>query len=130
MRSSTAMNSSGRSPILTSNSSKLLLPPPLLLLSSRTCSQPSSLPLLVLPSRVASPSTSLWVLCHKLSPGRRTPTAILPCTSSLFSIICPRTDIPSAVPLPFLNPSCSSPKSPSTLLLILASKTIANSFST
>ena len=52
---------------------KLLLPPPLLLLSSRTCPQPSSLPLLVLPSNVASPSPSLWVLYQKLSPGRRTP---------------------------------------------------------
>ena len=78
MRSSTAMNSSGLSPILTSNSLKLLLPPPLLLLSSRACSQPSSLPLLVLPSTVASPSPSLWVLCQKLSPGRRTPEPYCP----------------------------------------------------
>ena len=67
MRSSTAMNSSGLSPILTSNSWKLILPPPLLLLSSRTCSQPSSLPLLVLPSTVASPSHSLWY-CVKSFP--------------------------------------------------------------
>ena len=58
------------------------------------------------------------------------PRAILPCTSSLFSTICLRTYIPSAVPLPFLNPCCSSPKSPSTLLLILASKPLSSSFST
>ena len=100
----------------------LLLPPPLLLLSSRTCPQPSSLPLLALPSTLASPSPSLWVLCQKLSPSRRTPEPILPCTSSLFSTICLRTYIPSAVPLPSLNPCCCSPKAPSTLLLILASK--------
>ena len=87
-RSSTAMNSSGLSPILTSNSWTLLLPPPLLLLSSRTCSQPSSLPLLVLPSTVASPSPSLWVLCQKLSPGRRTPEPYCPVSpvSSLPSV--------------------------------------------
>ena len=56
--------------------------------------------------------------------------AIPPCISSLFFTICLRTYIPSALPLPFLNPCCSSPNSPSTLLLILASKTLSNSFST
>ena len=58
------------------------------------------------------------------------PGAILPCISSLFFTICLRTYIPSAVPLPFLNLCCSSPNSPSTLLLTLASKTLFNSFST
>ena len=48
----------------------LILQSPLLLWSSRTFPQPSSLPLLVLPSTVASPSPSLWVLCQKLSPNR------------------------------------------------------------
>ena len=45
----------------------------LIALSSCTCPQPSSLTLLVLPSTVASPPPSLWVLCQTLSPGRRTP---------------------------------------------------------
>ena len=57
---------------------KLVLPPPLLLLSSRTCPQPSSHPLLVHPSTVASPSPSLWVLCQKLSLSRRTPEPYCP----------------------------------------------------
>ena len=52
------------------------------------------------------------------------PRAILPCTSNHFSSIM--TD----VPLPFLNRCCSSTKSPSTRLLVLASKTPSNSFST
>ena len=50
----------------------------------------------------------------------------MPCTSSIFSTICLRTYIPSAVPLPFLDPCCST----STLLLIIASKTLSSSFST
>ena len=83
MRSSTAMNSSGLNTYPASVHSwpqtpKLLLPPPLLLLYSRMCPQPSSLPLLVLPSTVVSPSPSLWVLCHKLSLGRRTPEPYRP----------------------------------------------------
>ena len=41
-----------------------------------------------------------------------------------------RTYIPSDVPLPFLNHCCSSPNSPSTRLLIIASKTLSNSFNT
>ena len=82
----------------------LLLPPPLLLLFSRTCPQPSSLPLLSLPSTVASPSPSLSVLCQTLSTARSTyPRAILPCASNVFSTICLRTYIPSAALLPFPN---------------------------
>ena len=138
MRSSTAVNSSRLStlpclsPILTSNSSeapRVLLPPPLLLLSSHMCPQSSSLPLRVLPSNLASPSPSLGTMWKAFSRSMN-PRAILPCTSSLFSTICLRAYIPSAVPFPFLNPYCSSPKLPSTLLLILASKTLSNSFST
>ena len=102
----------------------LLLPPPLLLLSSRACPQPSSLPLLVLPSTVASPSPSLWVPCKKLSRCWRTPEPAPPASS------LPSVSGRTAVPLPFLHHCCSSPKSPSTLLLILASRTLSNSFST
>ena len=58
------------------------------------------------------------------------PRTTLPCTSSLFSTICLRMYIPSAVHLPFLRPCCSSLKLPSTILLVLASRTISNSFST
>ena len=70
MRCSTAMNISGvstlpcLSPILTSNSSDAASRTNTILLSSRTCPQPSSLPLLVLPSTVASPSSypsGYWV---------------------------------------------------------------------
>ena len=137
MMSSAAMNSSGLStlpclnPILTKNPPMLLLPPPLLLLSSLTCPQPSSLPLLELPSTVASPSPSIWVLCQTLSPGRRTPEphCPVPPVYSLPAGICPRMYIPSAVPLPFLDYCCSSPKSHSTLLPILASKTLSTTVS-
>ena len=108
---------------------KLLLPPPLLLLSSRTYPQPSSLPLPVLLSTVVSPSPSLWVLCQKLSLGRRTPEPYFPVPSvSSLPSVSGRTS--RLMFLPFLNPCCSSPKSPSTLLLILASKTLSNSFNT
>ena len=102
----------------------LLLPPPLLLLSFHTCPQPSSLPLLVLSSTVASPSPSLWVLCQKLSPGRRTPEPYCPIlpVSSLSQDVC------CSSPLP--QPLLFSPKLHSTLLLILASKTLSSSFST
>ena len=96
-----------------------------MLMSSRTCLQPSSLPLMVLPS------PSLCLLCQKLSPGRRTPdtySSVHPVSS--LSYICLRTYIPSAVPHPFLNTRCSSPKYPYTLLLILAAKTLSNSVST
>ena len=61
------------------------------------------------------------------------PRAILPCrppTSLLYHLSQDVHPIPSADPLPFLNPGCSSPKSPSTLLLIIASKTLSSSFST
>ena len=126
MRSSTAVNSSGLSPILTSNSWKLLLPPPLLLLSSRNCSQPSSLPLLVLPSTERR---------HHLLSGY--------CVKSFLQVDEPRSH--TALYLQSLlyhlsqdvHPDCGSStlpepllNSPSALLLILASKTLSNSFST
>ena len=94
----------------------------LLLLSSRTC------PSTILTSTSGTPihrSVAITIYLGTVSKAfsrSMNPRAILPCTSSLFSTICPRTYIPSAVPLPFLNPCCSSPKSHSTLLLILASK--------
>ena len=107
----------------------LLLTPPLLLLYARACPQPSSFPLLVLPSTVrvaitTSPCTVLKAF-FQIDESR----AILPCASSPFSTIFHRTYIPSAVPLPFLNPCYSSPKSHSTVLLILVSKSLSNSFS-
>ena len=90
MRSSTAMNSSGLStlpcldPILTSNSSEAPSPTTTLaVVFSYVCSQPSSFPLLVLPSTVASPSPSIWVLYQNLSPGRRTPEPYCPALSLL-----------------------------------------------
>ena len=58
------------------------------------------------------------------------PRAMLSCTSSLFSTISIITYIPSAVRLLFLNICYSFPKSHSTLLRILASKTLSHSFST
>ena len=133
MRSSADMNSSGLSPLpclsplLTSNASDA--PSPTTTLAVVFSYMPS-LPLLVLPSTVASLSPSLWVLCQKAFSKSTNPRAILSCTSSLFPTICLRGYIPSAVPLPFLNPCYSSPKSPSTLHLIFASKTLSSSFST
>ena len=130
------MNSSGLStlpwlsPSWPQTPQMLLLPPPLLLLSSRSRPQPSSLPLPVLPSTVASPSPSLWVLCQRLfCPNRRTPEPyalylqyLLYRMSQDVHLVC------CSSPLP--GPLLFSPKSPSTFLLILASKTLSSSFST
>ena len=83
MTASTVMNNIGLSklpcvsPILTSNSSEAPSPTTTLtVVFSYTCPQPSSLLLLVLPSTIESPS--LWVLCKKLSLGRRTPEPYFP----------------------------------------------------
>ena len=135
IRSSTAVNSGLStlpclSPILTSNSSEA--PSPTTTLAVVFSYVPST----ILTSASGTPihrsvaiTISLGTVSKAFS-GSTNPRAILPCTSSLFSTICLRTYIPSAVPLPFLNPCCSSPKSPSTLLLINASKTLSNSFRT
>ena len=109
---------------------KLLLPPPLLLLSSRTRPQPSSLPLLVLPSTVASPSPSLWVLCQRLfCPNRRTPEQYALYLQYLLYHLS-RDVHPVCCSSPLPGPLLFSPKSPSSLLLILASKSLSSSFST
>ena len=136
MRSSTAMNSSGLntlpclSPILTSNSSEA--PSPTTTLAVVFSYVPST----ILTSSSDTPihrnvaiTISLGTVSKAFSMSTN-PRSILPCTSSLFSTICLRTYIPSAVHLPSLNPCCSPPKSPSTLLLIIASKTLSNSFNT
>ena len=136
MRSCTAMNSRGLrtlpclSPILTSNSSEA--PSPTTTLAVVFSYVPST----ILTSAYGAPihrsvaiTISLGIVSKACSRSTN-PRAILPCTSSLLSTICLRTYTPSDIPLHFLNPCCSSPKSPSTLLLILASKTLSNSFST
>ena len=57
----------------------------------------------------------LGVICHNLgvchAPGHRSMNliAISSCPSSLFSTSYLRANIPSVVPLPCLNSSCSSP---------------------
>lgn len=48
--------------------------------------------------------------------------------SNLFSTSCLIANIPSVVPLPFLNPCCFSPNSCFTLFRILPSNIISNSF--
>ena len=84
MRSSTAMDSSGLStlpflsPILTSNSSNAPSPTATIAVVFSYMTSTSSLPLLVLPSAVASPSPSIWVLSQKLSPSRRAPEPYCP----------------------------------------------------
>ena len=136
MRSSTDMNNSGLStlpclsPILTSNSSDAPSPTTTLVVVF------SYTPSTILTSASGTPihhsvaiTISLGTVSKAFSKSTN-PRAILPCTSGIFSTICLRTYIPSAVPLPFLDPCCSSPKSCSTLLLILASKTLSSSFST
>ena len=136
MRSSTAMNSRGLrtlpclSPILTSNSSEAPSPTTTLAVvlsyvPSTIYTSASGIPI----HRSVAITISLVTLSKAFSRSTN-PRAILPCTSSLFSTICLRTYIPSAVPLPFMNPCCSSPKSHSILLLILASKTLSKCFST
>ena len=130
------MNSRGlstlpcRSPILTSNSSEAPSPTTTLAVvfsyvPSTILTSASGIPI----HRSVAITISLGTVSKAFSRSTN-PRAILPCTSSLFSTICLRAYIPSAVPLPFMNPCCSSPKSHSTLILILASKTLSNSFST
>ena len=126
MRCSTAINNSGlntlpcHSPILTSNSPEA---PSLTTTLAVFLYAPSAI--------IASASgTPIHRSVSTAFPRSTNPRAILPCTSGLFSTICLRTYIPSAVPLPFPNPCCSYPKSPSTFLLILTSKTLSSSFST
>ena len=82
MRSSTDMNNSGLSklpclsPILTSKSSDAPSTTTLAVVFSYMPSTITSI--MVLPSTVASPSPSLWVLCQRLSPNRRTPEPYCP----------------------------------------------------
>ena len=86
-------------------------------------------PLLVLPSTVRVAITTSPCTVSKSFFQIDESRAILPCASSPFSTIFHRTYIPSAVPLPFVNPCYSSPKSHSTVLLIIVSKSLSNSFS-
>ena len=55
---------------------------------------------------------------------------MLPCFSSFFSTNCLSVNNPSVVPLPFLNPCCSSPISHSIFFLIRPSNTLSSSFRT
>ena len=58
------------------------------------------------------------------------PIHMLPCFSSFFSTNCLSVNNPSVVPLPFLNPCCSSPISHSIFFLIRPSNTLSSSFRT
>ena len=69
---------------------------------------------------------SLGTVSNVFSPGRRPPKPYCPVSPVSYQpSVSGRT-----VPIPFLNPCCYSPKSPSALLLVLASRTLSNSFST
>ena len=72
----------------------------------------------VLPMRstVVSPSPSLWVLCQKLCPSRRTSESYCPAPPVSSPPSVSGRTYPSVVPLPFLSPRCS----PSTQLRTLA----------
>ena len=72
-------------------------------------------------------SVAMTISLGTVSKGFSKSKNPIACTPSLVSTICLRKHIPSAVPLPFLNPHCSSPKSPSTRVLFIASKTLSNS---
>ena len=138
MRSSTAMNSSGLttllclSPTWISNSSEA--PSPITILAVVFSYMPST----ILTSASGAPiyrSVAITISLgteSKAFSRSKNPIAILSCTSILFSTICLRTYIPSAVPIPFLNHCCSSSKSPSTLILMIiaSNSTLFNSFST
>ena len=138
MRSSTDMNSSGLStlpcliPILTSNASDA--PSPTTTLAVVFSYMPST----ILTSASGTPihrSVAITIsLCttSKAFSKSMNPRAILPCTSSLFLFHLSQDLRPvccSSIS-PFMNTCCSSPKSPSTLLLILSSKTLSSSVST
>ena len=68
--------------------------------------QPSSLTLLSAIDRSVAITISLGTVSKAFSKSMN-PRAILLCNSSVFSTICLRTYITSAVPLPFLNHCCS-----------------------
>ena len=113
MRSSTDMNSSGLStlpclsPILTSNAYDA--PSPTTTLAVVFSYMPSTI-LTSAPGTPIHRSVAIAISMGTVSKAFSKSTnhrAILSCTSSIFSTICLRTCIPSAVPLPFLNPCCS-----------------------
>ena len=116
MRSSTAMNSSGLSmlpclsPILTSNA--YCAPSPTTTLAVVFSYMPST----ILTSTVASPLPSLWVLCQKLSPSRRTPEPYCP--------VPPVSSLPSVSGrtsrLLFLSPSWTLAVLPRSHLLLFS----------
>ena len=68
------------------------------------------------------PSTTLTSVCHPH------PTAISSCPSSFLSTSCLGANIPSIVPLPFLNLCCSSSISHSTSSLSLPSRILTSKF--